>query len=394
MNNKKNYLNKSEYLISKQLHDCLNNEKLTNGSPIISKRPSIYVVAVRLLNKADKTSVYNYIYYDPIFLDTFLNYLFSKNICSNRFNEWGDTLFVLDSTVFNKKYTKFELSDDNYSRYFFTNREDLLVAISNIDHYYVNNAIYKLISIINRINFISKDSSELAHIIDLSIKKDIIEYIHFIIDPLYKNKYKSDLNLDQWTYDPNEINIINSCLYVVNDINDLKNKLTNKGYLINEGLQRWRGQINSMSGILSTMDMDYRNSLYNHNEYHVKLGEVDRDFYLPKSKFSFRNIHMNLGNVKWYSTTRKTTKLNKTDKLIKRVKTNTFQTDSIVYLYLNRFLQNSPINSETERQLESFLLEYFYRKLSEKDKSAFNYQIFQDNKLQKILLDSIDLLKI
>lgn len=46
------------------------------------------------------------------------------------------------------------------------------------------------------------------------------------------------------------------------------------------------------------MDNDYRSSLYNHHNYHIEKGMLDRKFELNKSHFSFRNIHMNLGNIR------------------------------------------------------------------------------------------------
>lgn len=46
------------------------------------------------------------------------------------------------------------------------------------------------------------------------------------------------------------------------------------------------------------MDLDFRNSLYNHHNYFVEKGLIDKNLTLDKSKFSFKNIHMNLGNIR------------------------------------------------------------------------------------------------
>jgi len=53
-----------------------------------------------------------------------------------------------------------------------------------------------------------------------------------------------------------------------------------------------------MNALLGSMDMDYRNSLYNHHNYFVKKGYINKSFALDKGKFSFRNIHMNIGNIR------------------------------------------------------------------------------------------------
>ncbi len=46
--------------------------------------------------------------------------------------------------------------------------------------------------------------------------------------------------------------------------------------------------------------MDFRDSVQNHNDYHAKSLNLDIKFKLPKSKFSFHNIHLNIGNVRQY----------------------------------------------------------------------------------------------
>jgi hypothetical protein len=53
---------------------------------------------------------------------------------------------------------------------------------------------------------------------------------------------------------------------------------------------------------LNYLDIDYRNSLYNHSELHYSKGNIDsswKDEILTRKHFSFRNIHQNIGNIKW-----------------------------------------------------------------------------------------------
>lgn len=94
-------------------------------------------------------------------------------------------------------------------------------------------------------------------------------------------------------------NLLNSCLFVVNGVKLLKSSIENKGYNIKGGPQSSRGQISSLSNQLNCMDGEFRYALYNHSLYHCSdYRQVAKDI------FSFRNIHMNLGNVRWFSTPR------------------------------------------------------------------------------------------
>jgi hypothetical protein len=89
---------------------------------------------------------------------------------------------------------------------------------------------------------------------------------------------------------------------VVKDKETLLKNISDKGYNINQGSQQWRGQINSINSFLNYLDTDYRKSLYNHSKLHYTKGNIDKswnDEILTKEHFSFRNIHQNMGNVKW-----------------------------------------------------------------------------------------------
>lgn len=58
-----------------------------------------------------------------------------------------------------------------------------------------------------------------------------------------------------------------------------------------------------MNSFLNNLDLDFRDSLYNHYNHHNVMGRTNQNFYLDRSSFSFKNIHMRgLGNVRWYST--------------------------------------------------------------------------------------------
>ena len=46
------------------------------------------------------------------------------------------------------------------------------------------------------------------------------------------------------------------------------------------------------------MDRDFRLSMNNHNQYHLNKGNIPLNYFIDKSKFSYQNIHKNLGYVR------------------------------------------------------------------------------------------------
>jgi hypothetical protein len=86
-------------------------------------------------------------------------------------------------------------------------------------------------------------------------------------------------------------------LFVVQDKETLLKSISDKGYNVNQGPKQWRGHINSTSSFLNYLDTNYRNSLYNHSILHYSNNNMDK--ILTKEHFSFRNIHQNLGNIRW-----------------------------------------------------------------------------------------------
>jgi hypothetical protein len=72
-----------------------------------------------------------------------------------------------------------------------------------------------------------------------------------------------------------------------------------KDYVINEGPIKCRLEINYLKSFLSSLDIDFRESLYNHNNYHVDKGTMRNNEWLPIEKFLYRNIHKNISNIRW-----------------------------------------------------------------------------------------------
>lgn len=103
-------------------------------------------------------------------------------------------------------------------------------------------------------------------------------------------------------YNIKPLSIINGCPFVVEYIERFVESVWKYNYNINTGPEKCRSQVNSINHSLSILNMEYRKSLYNHNNYQVVKGNLSSALKLNRDKFSFNNILMNLGGIKGYST--------------------------------------------------------------------------------------------
>lgn len=84
--------------------------------------------------------------------------------------------------------------------------------------------------------------------------------------------------------------------------------------------------------------MDFIKALFNHNSFHINSGNLDRKFLLTRNKFSFKNIHMNIGNVHYNSTSsKKSVAIKSLAKQSKQLLTKSIFED------LKTFLDNNPV---------------------------------------------------
>jgi len=137
-------------------------------------------------------------------------------------------------------------------------------------------------------------------LLDKSFNKNYYEYSKIIYNTLCSSKFFEKKIL--FNSDVKLTNPFNRILFVVHDKQALLKNVSNQGYTVTQGPPAWRGQINSINNFLNYLDVDYRNSLYNHSKLHYSKGNLDNswsDETLTKKHFSFRNIHQNLGNVRW-----------------------------------------------------------------------------------------------
>lgn len=141
---------------------------------------------------------------------------------------------------------------------------------------------------------------KMASLLDFSFNKNYYEYSKIIYNNLCPDKftnkkiiYNSDIELT---------NPFNRILFAVHDRQALIKNISDKGYIVTQGPPAWAGQINSINSFLNYFDTDYRNSLYNHSKLHYSKDNLDsswKDETLTKKHFTFRNIHQNLGNIRW-----------------------------------------------------------------------------------------------
>lgn len=140
----------------------------------------------------------------------------------------------------------------------------------------------------------------MTYILDNSFNRDYYEYNKILYNNLCPDKFTN-----KKIFFNNEVkltNPFNKLLFVVQDKEALLKNISDKGYNVNQGPQQWRGQINSINSFLNYLDTDYRRSLYNHSKLHYSKGNLDKswkDETLTKEHFTFRNIHQNIGNIRW-----------------------------------------------------------------------------------------------
>jgi group I intron endonuclease len=292
-----NILLDNQYLISYPLQEALEKGIINNDKHISKNSEGIYLVMFRVLNKNTNVLVYNYIYYNPLFIQTLMVYIICRGKYPNmELGEWNEYLTILD-------YELLGLEDKTVDRLFLNeNNQDFKDFRSYITS--SDCAIRDLKSIfvlINKLIYIG-NYKEMSNIIELAYKKDYLKSIKEILGSLKEyvllEEYLRNIDLIE---ERESINIINSCLFIVKNLNFFVDNVKKKGYVVNGGPQSWRDQVNSINSFLNYLDNDFRNSLYNHNHFHVYSGNIDKKFELNKSKFSFNNIHMNLGKVRWYS---------------------------------------------------------------------------------------------
>lgn len=378
----RNYLLLDKYIIDEALHFSLESGELRISTNLLNIN-KFYLVMVRVLNKDSNILVYNYISYPYIFYNTFMAFIATRNKYSSVHNDnkfyrqAGDFISIFEDRL--------DIGDVKDKLSLSKSTINLESIIDNIFYFPNTLTNVQVFNIINRL-ILQVNIDSMSHLTFLALHK---EYKAFAIEVLrtldddYSNCLVRDLDIEE---NIKPLSIINGCLFVVEDIEKFVESIRKYNYNINTGPQKHRGQVNSINNSLSILDMEYRNSLYNHHNYHVIRGNIHSAFKLNRDKFSFNNIHMNLGGIKWYSTSTSTStstkvkskiNLNKVKSTINSNITNpliskkSVRDESYVYNQLSQYMKSLPINKDTQIKIEEFLLDYsevLYNEKQHKDK--------------------------
>jgi len=296
-NDTRNLLALDKYIISKDLHYSLESGILNNNDvPVAPNTNKFYFVMIRVLNKDSRSLVYNYISYPYVFYYTFIYFLCCRSklmITNSVYKEPGHFLSVIDESL-DGEPTEDKLT---LSKVLF----NLDKLTDNITNSYSPITTTDILRLVTRLA-IHTDIRSMSRLVDLALKKDYETFVQEILGSLDNYHIISRIFSFDKSIEP--FSIINGCAFVVKDLDKLILCVRDINYNLNAGPQPLRGQVNSINNSLSILDMEYRKSLYNHNNYHSKLSEA-YSVPLPKlnrDKFSFNNIHMNLGGVRWSST--------------------------------------------------------------------------------------------
>ena len=261
-------------------------QKETCKDKIVNKNPRVYLVLFRTIIKNNRSVlIYNYITYHEIFIKSLLIYLKCK---PNFASSWArrqrsDFFTIIDSDLFKGV---FESPNNEYlDRYF-----NLQGQIKLYNYFDFFDLLKKFV--------IVHDSEKISCLIDLALKCEYEQFFTLAFPKAFSYLDHSDLNADTIT----NLNVLNDCLFVVKDLDKFIKILRSSLQLnVNEGPQAWRGQINTMQQFLSLFDCDYRDSLLHQIAYYLDRYYLDDDRKIEKLKkhYTFENVHIKWGNVKW-----------------------------------------------------------------------------------------------
>lgn len=278
LESKLNLLNTDKYIISPALQNVLQSGKLSLPDAYLDTKDKypkgLYLIMFKVINLDSRVLFYNYIYYPDIFLPVVFNYMYNRVNISDSITqqEWGNYLVFFDDVLMLKH------EDKKYTNLFNINIYDSCLVTDT-----------------GSINFINKltglcNNETIYNIINLAYNKDH-KHSDVLLNKIKNSNTVGGLN-DKLP------NLIDSCLFIVHDLDVFINSLKNKNSLTNCGPQSLRGQVSSLNNFLNCIDIDFRTSLYNHNSYHVKSKNLGSKFLLPRDRFTFNNIHINIGGVK------------------------------------------------------------------------------------------------
>lgn len=144
-----------------------------------------------------------------------------------------------------------------------------------------------------------RDMDEIINILFLAFEKKNLLFI----SKLY-NVSLEDYYLEDWM---KKANFLNDFFVVVKDrdrflqtINDrYKDKTKN---LINQGIKKERGLLNSMHAFLYVLILDLWLKASEYTRYHIEKGTIPPSRWIPYKKWRFKNLKKIMGMNRWYTT--------------------------------------------------------------------------------------------
>jgi hypothetical protein len=374
-----NCLDKSKYLISYDLHNLLmNGYKIKRDRTISKSEHGVYIVVFKVIKVAGKdVLIYKYIKYPYIFYDCLYTYFVkeSNSLVVRNGNSVGtDYLFVIDNLLFTKDSLESEIKrmSDNFK---------LEGLHRNSRAIYPRNIVDMFKLLLQGCPIFLNDDY-IAKFLELAVKRQIYDIMVSMINlyHFYDEDKSAGLDivkeaLNKMNYE--NYNFLGRVVFVTDDLDSLINRLqVSFNGSVNQGPQAWRGQSDSLSNTINSIDNDFRKSMNRHNQYHVNTGNIPRNSLIGRSKFSYQNIHLNIGNVRWYS--------------VKTYRSPVMQDSQEVYNDIAEYLRNSPINSDTQLKIETSLYDYSYITLTENllnsDKPQINYKLI-NRKFSDLLVE-------
>lgn len=292
-----------------KLHKILNSapaiENISENKLIYSNEEKkdnngAYLIQFKILNKEKNVLVYNYISYHEMFSSSLLTYLTIKPLYTRgaTFTEWGDFFTIIDSNI------HCYLPEIKEEYYLFNEHLKAYIERASPELLQVDNYI-SLFDVTKKCVMFA-DNQGISYLMDLALKRNYLQFFNFLFSRL-----DYDLDTLEANNTKNDLNLLKDCLFVVKDldlfINNIQNTLKGE-YNINQGPQKLRGHVNGISNALNLLDLDFRVSLFNQITHHYNCGNLDpsfadgyldANFNLKWKNYSFRNVHTNLGNIKW-----------------------------------------------------------------------------------------------
>lgn len=284
------------YLISSELERAISQGSF-DPTPD-TKRTGIYLLRLKTF-KSNNTIIYSYMYYDKLFLDSLVFYLCLRHIYPSLLKEeLNKSIVFFDDTIkLSPAILGIELGKEFFSHYPSETRD----LFRNKNYLELDKLYIYMLKLNSYISFV--ELSELA-LMDINS-----EYYKFLRQVLNLSQEFNINNVDHKLEDIKRFNDdVSSCykpldnsLVVCSDLQLLLSEFKKAGVTINQGPQSKRGEVSALQNSLVTIDTDYRSSLYFHHRHHCS-SKIRSDL-IHRSGFSFKNIHMNLGSVRWLSTT-------------------------------------------------------------------------------------------